>query len=196
MNILKFSLNPFREKGPVPDIEIAGSIGRRVNTLSIGYTLRGDLLDLAIPVPVDVPERKDRLWDNTCLEFFLGIRGSLNYWEFNLSPAGHWNVYRFASFREGMREEPSIASLPFEVWTAPGALRLELDLEIASIIPAARAVDVAVCAVVKTRTGAVSHWALVHPGPRPDFHRRDGFLLALPATRGDRRAISTSSDRS
>lgn len=196
MNILKFSLKPFRDKDPVPDIEIAGSIGRRVNIVSIGYTLRGDLPDLAIPAPIDVPDRKDRLWEDTCLEFFLGAKGSKDYCEFNLSPAGHWNVYRFSSYREGMREEPAIASLPFEVWSEPGALRLALDLDIGAIVPAGSAVDVAVCAVVKTRTGAVSHWALVHPGPRPDFHRRDGFLLALSATQGNRRAISTSSDRS
>ena len=181
MNIVKFSLKPFRDKGPVPDIEIAGSIARRVNMVSIGYTLRGDLLDLAIPAPVDVPERRDRLWEDTCLEFFLGVKGSTEYREFNLSPAGHWNVYRFSSYREGMREEPAIASLPFEVWSEPGALRLALDLDIGTIVPAGRAMDVAVCAVVKTRTGEFSHWALVHPGPRPDFHRRDGFKLDIPS---------------
>src|SRR5512143_1679186 len=142
MNILKFSLIPFRDKGPVPRIEIAGSIGRRLSLVSIGYTLRGDLLDLAIPAPVDVTERKDRLWEDTCLESFLGVRGSKDYWEFNLSPAGHWNVYRFASCREGMREEPAIASLPFEVWSEPGGLRLALELDIGTIIPAGRTVDV------------------------------------------------------
>src|SRR4030042_7193941 len=50
--------------------------------------------------------------------------GSERYWEFNLSPAGHWNVYRFASYRKEMREEPAFASLPFRVRTEPEALRL------------------------------------------------------------------------
>jgi len=36
-----------------------------------------------------------------------------------------------------------------------------------------------VAAVVKLRDGRVTYWALSHPGPRPDFHRRDSFLIKL-----------------
>ena len=182
MKLLKFSLKPFREKRPVPGMEIAGSIGRRGNMLTVRYELRGDLSELAIPARGEVPERRGRLWENTCLELFLGVKGSGDYREFNLSPAGHWNVYRFASYREGMREEPAFASLPFEVRIEPGAFRLSLDLDIGTIVPAGKTVEVAVCAVVRAGTGDISHWALAHPGPRPDFHRRDGFLLDLSAT--------------
>ncbi len=184
MNLLKFSLKPFRNMGPVPDIAIDGSIGRRANRISVGYALRGDLSELAIPARAAVFERKDRLWDDTCLEFFLGVKGSAEYREFNLSPAGHWNVYRFASCREGMREEPAFASLPFDVRIEPGTLRLSADLDIGTIVPADRTLDAAVCAVVRTKTGDVSHWALAHPGPRPDFHRRDGFTLEIPMAPG------------
>ena len=180
MNLLNFSLKPFRERDPVPDMEITGSIGRSATVLTVRYELRGDLSTLAIPARVEVPGRKDRLWEDTCPELFLAVSGSGAYWEFNLSPAGHWNVYRFGSYREGMREEPGFTSLPFEVRTEPGALRLCLDLDIGKIIPADKAADVAVCAVVKTTTDVISHWALAHPGPRPDFHRRDGFALTVP----------------
>ena len=180
MSPLTFSLIPFQGRGPVPDIGISGSIDRRANMISIGYALRGDLSELAIPARVAVPRRKDLLWEDTCLELFLGVKGSADYREFNLSPAGHWNVYRFASCREGMREEPAFASLPFDVRIEPGTLRLSLDLDIGTMVPAGKTLDAAVCAVVKTRTGDVSHWALAHPGPRPDFHRRDGFTLEIP----------------
>lgn len=181
MKPLTFSLEPFRGKIPVPDLEIVGSIERRANILSIDCALRGDLSELAIPARAEAPVRKDRLWEDTCLEFFLGVTRSATYWEFNLSPAGHWNVYRFASYREGMREEAGFASLPFEARIEPGALMLSLDLAIGTIIPAGKSAEAAVCAVVKARTGGVSHWALAHPGPLPDFHRRDGFLLDLSA---------------
>src|SRR5512143_1744294 len=181
MSPLKFSLKPFRGKGPVPDLEIAGSIVRRANILSLGCALRGELSELAIPAPAEIPGRKDRLWEGTCLELFLGVKGSAAYWEFNLSPAGHWNAYRFASYREGMREEAAFASLPFEARIEPGTLRLSLDLAIGTIVPAGKSTEAAVCAVVRTGTGTISHWALAHPGPRPDFHRRDGFLLDLSA---------------
>ena len=66
-------------------------------------------------MPADMPARRDRLWEETCFEFFLAVKNSPRYWEFNLSPAGHWNVYRFADYRQGMQEEPAFASLPFSV---------------------------------------------------------------------------------
>jgi len=48
------------------------------------------------------------------------------------------------------------------------------------IIPTGKTIEVAVGDVIRTVTGKTSHWALVHPGPRPDFHRRDGFTLSIP----------------
>ena len=149
--------------------------------MSVGYTLLGNLSEIATPAPGKIPGRKDRLWEETCLELFLGIKDSGKYWEFNLSPAGHWNVYSFTSYRKGMREEPAIPSLPFRVWTEPEALRISLDLDIGKIVPAGNSVEVAVCALIRTIAGMTSHWALAHPGPRPDFHRRDGFSMTLPA---------------
>jgi hypothetical protein len=80
-----------------------------------------------------------------------------------------------------MREEPAVATLPFRVRMDPGAFRLSLSLDIGKIVPRATAVEAAVCAVLRTVKGKRSHWAPAHPGPRPDFHRRDGFALVLPA---------------
>jgi hypothetical protein len=178
-NLRSFTLMPFQEEESVPDLKITGAIGRRGNGLSIRCALLGNLAELAIPAQASLPGRKDRLWEETCFELFLGTMGSEPYWEFNLSPAGHWNVYRFTSYRKGMREEPAFASLPFRVRTEPEVLRLSLDLDLGKIIPAGGAMEVAVGAVVKTAKGGTSHWALAHPGPRPDFHRRDGFLLSF-----------------
>jgi hypothetical protein len=181
MNLQSFSLKPFQGEELGPDLKIAGMIGRHGNTLSLGCAVLGNLSELAIPSPGELPGRRDRLWEETCLEFFLGEKGSERYWEFNLSPAGDWNVYRFASYRKEMREEPAFTTLPFRIRMEPGALRLSLDLGLGKIIPMGRAIEVAVGAVIRTVTGKTSHWALVHPGPRPDFHRRDGFTLRIPA---------------
>ena len=177
---MNFSLKPFPGEEFLPDIRITGTIGRRADTLSVGFVLRGDLSGVSIPAPAPPPERKDRLWEGTCLEFFLGMEDSGRYWEFNLSPAGHWNVYRFTSYREEMREETAITSLPFHVAVEPDALRLSLELALGKIIPAGKAIEVAVCAVIRTLSGKTCHWAVAHPGPRPDFHRRDGFFMKIP----------------
>lgn len=180
MDLQNYTLKPFPVEEKRLDLTIPGTIGRRGNTLFLGFALLGDLSGLAIPSPTGSPERRDRLWKETCLEFFLAEKGSVRYWEFNLSPAGNWNVYRFTSYRKGMREEPAFGSLPFRVLTDPGTIRLSLELDIGKILPAGKAIEAAVCAVIKTITGNTSHWACAHPGPRPDFHRRDGFTLSIP----------------
>ena len=180
MNPRDFSLIPFPGEEDRPDLTITGTVGRCADTLSVACTLHGNLSEIAIPAREESPGRKDRLWEETCLELFVGIGDSGRYWEFNVSPAGHWNVYRFTSYRKGMREEPAIASLPSGVRAQPGALRISLDLDLGKILPSGEPVEVGVCAVIRTIEGKTSHWALAHPGPRPDFHRRDGFLMNIP----------------
>lgn len=176
----QFCLSPFPGEATGTGIRIAGSIGRREQSMTLRFELAGDLSDVAIPETAKVPARRDRLWEGTCLELFLGVAGSPRYWEFNLSPAGHWNVYRFASYRKDSREEPSFASLPFEVRRESGAVRLFLDFELGTIVSAGGELEVAVCAVVRSKTGDTSHWALTHSGSRPDFHRREDFRIRLP----------------
>ena len=180
LNLRAFSLVPFRGGEPFPHHTVTGTIGRSADKLSIGCEVAGNLSVLAVPGAAESPERKDRLWEDTCLELFVGAKGSGGYWEFNLSPAGHWNVYRFASYREGRREEPAFSSLPFGVRSGPGSLRLSLELDLGMFLPAGTDAEIGICAVIRTRTAGTSHWALAHPGPRPDFHRRDGFAMTLP----------------
>ena len=175
-----FSLAPFPGEDRVPALRITGTIGRRADTLSLDCAVEGNLSELAIPATASPAERKNRLWEETCLELFLAQTGRESYLELNLSPAGHWNAYRFSSYREGMREEEGIASLPFAVRVEPGALRLSLCLEIGKIAGRGQSIEAGICAVVRTASGGTSHWALAHAGPRPDFHRREGFALTLP----------------
>jgi hypothetical protein len=161
-------------------VTIGGSIARRADTLSVRYEVRGNLSKLSIPAASETPRRKDRLWEETCLELFLGTADSGEYWEVNLSPSGHWNVYRFTRYREGMREEPVFTSLPFNVRLGPDALGLSTELDVGKIIPAGEAIEAGVAAVVKTVEGGTNCWALSHPGTRPDFHRRENFALDFP----------------
>jgi len=182
MNSRSFSLKPFKEaeiRPDVPDVKITGAVGRQSNIFTIRYELRGPLSKLMVPAPTEMPTRRDGLWEKTCLEFFLAAKNSDGYWEFNLSPSGDWNVYRFVSYRQGVREEPAFESLPFHVRSEPDILELSLEIGLDEIIPADKALEVAVSAVIKSVHGAVTYWSLHHPGPRPDFHHREGFLIKL-----------------
>jgi hypothetical protein len=175
----RFLLKPFPGGGNLPGVTIGGSIGRRADTLSVRCEVRGDLSKVSIPAVAETPRRQDRLWEETCFELFLGPADSEAYWELNLSPSGHWNAYRFTRYREGMREEPGIASLPFDLRRDPEALLLAAELGIGRIVPAGADLKAAVAVVIQAIDGGMSHWAQVHPASRPDFHRRDGFALIL-----------------
>jgi hypothetical protein len=178
----RFLLKPFPGEGNPAGLTIRGSIGRRADALSVLCEVKGNLSKVRIPAAADAPRRRDRLWEETCLELFLGTDDSGEYWELNLSPAGHWNVYRFTSYREGMREETTVASMPFDVRRDSGTLIFAAEFNVGRIVPEGTDLAATVAAVIGTTDGGKSHWAPVHPASRPDFHRRDGFALALPAT--------------
>ncbi|MBP2687796.1 MAG: hypothetical protein H6Q81_2701 [Deltaproteobacteria bacterium] len=135
---------------------------------------------VSIPAAAEAPRRRGLLWKDTCLELFFGPEDSGEYWELNLSPSGHWNVYRFTRYREGMREEAAITSLPFDVRRNSGTLVLSAEFNVGKIVPAGRNLAATVAVVIKMSEGGRSHWATIHPASRPDFHRRDGFALVLP----------------
>jgi len=179
MNHRNFSLQPLVSAGPPPDVQISGKIARRAQTITIHYELRGELAAVAIPPPAGAPARRHGLWQETCFEFFLGAQNSSQYWEFNLSPTGHWNVYHFAGYRQGRQEEAAFASLPFSVQRQSDSWLLTLEVDLTKIIPADQALEVGISAVLRTRTGEETFWALSHPGPQADFHRRDAFSVDL-----------------
>jgi hypothetical protein len=179
MNHGDFSLKPFSGEAPRFSLKITGAIARRGPSLALHYELRGNLAAVALPEPGDQPARRPGLWEETCCEFFLAPQNSPGYWEFNLSPAGHWNVYGFQGYRQGMQEEPAFASLPFDVQSRGDSWRLILEVDLARIIPADQALEAAICAVIKGKNGGLTYWALSHPGPQADFHRRDSFIIEL-----------------
>ena len=179
----RFLLKPFPGEGNPAGVTIGGSIARGADTLSVRCEVRGNLSKVSIPT-AEEPRRKDRLWEETCFELFLGTADSGRYWEFDLSPAGHWNVYRFTRYREGMREETAITSLPIDVHRDPEGLVLTAEIGVGKIVPAGRDLEATVAAVIGAIDGGKSHWAPVHPASRPDFHRRDGFALTLPCYPG------------
>jgi hypothetical protein len=55
----------------------------------------------------------------------------------------------------------------------PGSSRQE------EIVPAGRALEAGIAAVLKLAGAGVSYWALTHAGPQADFHRRDSFIVQL-----------------
>src|SRR4026207_875348 len=95
--------------------------------------------------------RKGGLWQKTCFDFFLAIRGEPQYWEFNMSPAGDWNAYRMDSYRRiGFREETAILRLPFEVWNEGGIFHLNVLVDLQPILQPNRSLEFGITAVIQT----------------------------------------------
>ena len=179
MNSQAFSLQPFSETDASVNLQITGTINRQAHLLNIRYLLSGELSQVAIAAPADQPARQHELWQTTCFEFFLGLQGSDRYWEFNLSPSGDWNVYRFDNYRQGMQEETALTELPFAVDRQLETLALSLNLNLEAIALAEQSLEVAITTVIQRQDGEISYWALAHTGSEADFHRRDSFLLHL-----------------
>ncbi|MEC4813989.1 MAG: DOMON-like domain-containing protein [Scytonema sp. PMC 1069.18] len=179
MNEQTFSLYPFPSTKSLPKLKIAGNIARYDNQLTITYALFGDLQQVVIPSVSDIPTRKHELWKDTCFEFFIGVQDSEQYWEFNLSPTGDWNVYHFNGYRQGMQEETDFTTLPFSIYNQADSVTLAINIDLDKIISLEQSLDVAIASVIKHNDGEDSYWALTHQGEKPDFHLRDSFTIKL-----------------
>jgi len=175
-----FSLLPFSAQDTF-SLEISGTVERHNNQFSVRYTLVGNLEEIFLPSPARDPSRKDELWRTTCFELFIAVKDSPQYWEFNMSPSGDWNVYVMDAYRQvNMREETMIQQLQFKVHTDAEDFSLKAALDLSTIIPREKSIEAGISAIICSSTNRESYWALVHPYMKPDFHLRESFVLEFP----------------
>jgi hypothetical protein len=159
---------------PHAGLALTADVQRIAGGLQVRYVLRGDLADLSVPAAATPPRRADGLWQDTCFELFFAAPGATTYHEVNLAPSGDWNVYRFTGYRHAGEPDPTLATLPFTVTRDRDGLR------VAALVAAPSSLlEIGLTAIVRDRAGAISHWALHHAGDRPDFHRRESFVLRV-----------------
>jgi hypothetical protein len=174
-----FSLIPFPAP-QIPEISISGQISRQDGVLTLRYTLRGKMDEILLPLPSPHAERRDELWRATCFEFFLAIKNQPGYWEFNMSPSGDWNIYHMDAYRRiGFREETSIQRLQFEAREQSEAFVVDAILALDPIAQQHESLEVGIAAILQTRDGSETYWALRHPAAQADFHLRESFILVL-----------------
>lgn len=148
--------------------------------LIIRYWAKGSIADVSIP-PIEQPARADELWRHTCFEAFLGRADSDAYFEFNFSPSTRWAAYRFTAYREGMSVAQSCPPPKIDITRAASELSLTavLPLEWVGSAALVSPMRVALSAIVQSRAGAITCWALAHPSEKPDFHHPDSFVCDL-----------------
>ncbi len=146
------------------------------------FLLRGALDSLLLPPPCKTPCHRDELWRHTCFEVFIAGDGE-HYHEYNLASSGCWAAYAFARYRERQKAETPLISPAINLTHHSNHIVLTATLDGAAL-PAAdagRAWHIGLSAVIETKDGRLSYWALHHPGKEPDFHLRGGFTLCLTA---------------
>ena len=174
-----FSLIPF-PASKIPAISITGKISRQTNRIALLYSLSGNTDDVFLPPRALNSIRRDELWKTTCFEFFLAIKDQPQYWEFNFSPSGNWNIYRMDAYRRiGFREETLIPSLEFEMQRKADIIFLNATIDLSPIVRESQLLDVGVTAIIQTKDNDETYWALLHPAPQADFHLRESFVCSL-----------------
>lgn len=186
------SLRPFTVRPNLP-LKLAFSVHRMRDRLDFRFTLSGrvaaELEKLVLPEPVAGPERqrRDELWKATCLEIFVGPADRQSYFELNLSPTGHWNVYVFDGYRSGMRPAVDVQA-PFascermpegDTISWLGRLQATSGASDLRALFGSAGLVLNATAVLEYKSGEREYWALAHAGQAPDFHLREGFRLPL-----------------
>jgi hypothetical protein len=146
----------------------------------LSYVVTGKISDVLMPA-VTPAARSDELWRHTCFEAFVRALPSAAYYEFNFAPSTQWAVYRFSSYRSGMRVATEIDVPSIEVQSSPDCYRLRamLDLDRLSGLPREALWRLGLSALIEDVTGRKSYWALAHPAGKPDFHHLKCFAHEL-----------------
>lgn len=174
-----FVLAPYPGLSAPDGVQVTGTAAREGAVLQLTWRLQDPAGVVAVSSLSAEPERRHELWKATCFEFFLAAEGKPGYWEFNLAPAGHWNVYRFEGYRAGMVEEGAYDALPFSVVRGTGGTEVSVRVDTTGLGIGSQTWRMAVSAVVGEGGDRVTYWALSHPGDEPDFHHPDAFQLPL-----------------
>jgi hypothetical protein len=147
--------------------------------LTLRYEILGNINNLLIPI-AKKSEEAEGLWQHTCFEAFIAVEEDDAYHEFNFSPSGQWAAYAFDDYRVQKTWQAHDAHAIHCVYS-------EDQLVLTTVIkhgnlpdnPLNKSYRLSLTAVLETKQGNLSYWALFHPSGKPDFHRRNGFTLSF-----------------
>jgi hypothetical protein len=152
----------------------------RDRKIVIQHFVRGKIDQIRWPTIIDSQclSRRNELWKHTCFEAFIQPTHSRSYWEINLSPSGDWNVYRFDSYRQGMREELAIRDLISKISKDDQSWTSRLEIWIPEWDKSS-SMELGLTCVIEDISGKLSYWAIHHAGAQPDFHLHESFTAKL-----------------
>jgi hypothetical protein len=172
--------HPQSDAGGIEAIDVTATLGQG-GEIKLVYRVTGALEALKIAVPA-MPDRVDGLWKSTCFELFVRNSEDKSYLEYNFAPSGQWAAYQFSGYRAGMAQLEARAPI-VSVEKSGDVLAVSVTVPLPDMT---RHADLCagISAVVATKRGKISYWALAHPAGSPDFHHKDCFALKLEARSG------------
>lgn len=148
-------------------------------SLRLHYDVLGAIDKLLIP-GAKAPEEAEGLWKHTCFEAFVAVVEEPPYHEFNFSPSGQWAAYAFDDYRTPkdwrVQYPPALSYVRTEERLSVEVILSDRDLP---ANPLNQTYRLGLSAVIETKEGELSYWALCHPDGKPDFHHRTGFTLSF-----------------
>lgn len=168
-------LQPFQPEPWLEALQLEGTADWQAGVLHLTFALADPGGSVLIPEPSTDPQRRDGLWQSTCMEAFFAVAGAPHYWELNLAPSGHWNLYRLEAYRQGLQPEPAISALPHRLQRSASGLTLELDVPLQSVLNPCAELELSLTAVLEHHGQGCSYWAWDHVADAPDFHQRGSF---------------------
>jgi hypothetical protein len=170
-----------------PRVQVAAAAAATLDArgLVLRFVLRAATGALLVAPRAARPGRRDRLWEHTCCEAFVGTPGGDAYLELNLAPSGDWALWAFDGCRAGMRAAATVAPR-LRVIHAADELRVDAILDASAVhaFLGAPPWEVGLAVVVEEPGGHRSYFAAVHTGERPDFHARAARCVVVYPPRG------------
>ena len=173
-----FTLIPFDPEKI--NCKISGSINTTApGLLVLQYRFSADLTEITWPAAANKPQRKDKLWQQTCMELFIAEKNSERYFEFNFLPNGDWQCYEFLSYRSPSSQPKDIKPPIIDELDDGDDVIYAVSLDLTPLSLAAL-LQLGINTVLLHHNGDLAYFSLVTQTGSPDFHARDSFKMTMP----------------
>lgn len=147
-------------------------------TLNIGFWVTDPQRQIIWPDTTQISQQH-YLWEHTCFEVFIGIKGQDGYREINLSPSLAWQQYQFEEYRYPEQMPPQVSQdiELVQLKRTHYGMNVSLDLTEFMLKQQLNWYDliVATTAVIETAQG-LEYFAMQHAANQPDFHNKRHWL--------------------
>ncbi len=89
-------------------------------------------------------------------------------------------MYHMDAYRQvGLREERTIQHLQFSIACGRESVNIKAAIDLTPFGQEGGQIQTEITSVIADKNGHETYWAVAHPGPHADFHRREGFVIQL-----------------